>query len=622
MSQLNPFQMLRLEHLAPSPTNPRKHFEPDALADLASTIREHGVIEPIIVRFWPDDYDTPEGRAERPLYEIIAGERRYRASQLAEQAEIPALVRHLDTRQVLEIQIIENLQRRGVNELEEAEGYDLMMRSFGYTADQLAEKVGKSRAYIYGRLKLTALCTGARKAFHKGKLDASRALLIARIPGAHLQARALAEIVAGWGGQPMAYREAARHIQTRYMLRLKSAPFPLDDGALVPFTGVCTECPKRAGNAPLLFQDVEDPDTCTDPDCFAGKKRAWAAQRAESARSIGGTVIEGDQAKQLLASGSYRIKGYLRLDERDYDATPPSPFGADKDQDVDDDDARANGAFCTRRHFANELVLPLVTIIDPRDGDLIEVVKEDEYRQAMVAAGLHRHPIEQQAQNADHEAERKAEQKYRITLFDAIRQECRIEINGTRRPALQRPADLALVARQFWARIGFDAQVRLAKLRIQPGEKMDNHARVRALNDALDDFAPGELVAFLLELALVGTLDLPGYVDNIATPAPLLDTARSFGLDPDAIRAGKDGKAKPAPQGTAAIALTGHAITPPFAAAYRHPNNPDCVWSGRGRKPAWVVTWIEQGGALADLLNPELAAARCPKTLDMLETTP
>lgn len=555
MSQLNPFQMLNLEHLAPSPTNPRKHFDPDALADLAATIREHGVIEPIIVRFWPADYDTPEGRADRPLYEIIAGERRYRASLLAEHAEIPALVRHLDTRQVLEIQIIENLQRRGVNELEEAEGYDLMMRDFGYTADQLAEKVGKSRAYIYGRLKLTALCSDARKAFHEGKLDASRALLIARIPGAHLQARALAEITAGWNG-PMAYREAARHIQSRYMLRLKSAPFPLDDGGLVPFTGVCIECPKRAGNAPLLFQDVEDPDTCTDPDCFAAKKRGWAAQRAESARSIGGTVIEGKDAEALLASGSYRIKGYLRVDERDYEAAATSLLGDDDDGADDGDDIRADGAPRTRRHFTNHLVLPVTTIIDPRDGDLIEVVKEDDYRQAMIAAGLHAHTIAQQAQTADREAERKAEQKYRATLFEAIRHECRLEINSSRRPALQRPDDLALVARQFWARIGFDAQVRLAKIHVSPGEKMDNHERVRALNTALDGYAPGELVAFLLELALVGTLDLPGYVDNIATPAPLLDTARSFGLEPDAIRAGRDGKAKPAQEGAAAITLT------------------------------------------------------------------
>ena len=617
MTQLNPFQMLRLEHLAPSPTNPRKHFEPDALADLAATISEHGVIEPIIVRFWPDEYDTPAGRDDRPLYEIIAGERRYRASQLAEQANIPALVRHLDTRQVLEIQIIENLQRRGVNELEEAEGYDLMMRDFGYTADQLAEKVGKSRAYIYGRLKLTALCEAARQAFREGKLDASRALLIARIPGAHLQAKATEEITTGWNG-PMAYREAARHIQTRYMLRLKSAPFPLDDGALVPYTGVCTACPKRAGNAPLLFQDVEDPDTCTDPDCFAGKRGAWAAQRAESARSIGGTVIEGNDAVKLLAGGSYRIKGYLRLDERDYDATPPSLTGDDPDSE-DEDDARADGAPRLRRDYANQLVLPVVTIIDPRDGELIEVLKEDDYRQAMVSAGLHRHPIEQQGQNADHEAERKVEQKYRAKLFEAIRQECRIEINGSRRPGLQRPEDLALVVRQFWARIGFDAQVRLAKMHIQPGDKMDNHERVRALDRALYGFAPGELVSFLLELALVGTLDLPAYVDNIATPAPLIDTARSFGLDPDAIRAGKDGKAQPAPEGAAAIALTGRALTRPSAVAYRHPQNADLAWSGRGRKPAWVEHWIEQGGTLADLAA-EGQAARCPKTMDMLET--
>jgi ParB/RepB/Spo0J family partition protein len=619
MTQLNPFQMLRLEHLAPSPTNPRKHFESAALTDLAATIREHGVIEPIIVRFWPDEYDTPAGRDDRPTYEIIAGERRYRASQLAEQANIPALVRHLDTRQVLEIQIIENLQRRGVNELEEAEGYDLMMRDFGYTADQLAEKVGKSRAYIYGRLKLTALCEAARQAFREGKLDASRALLIARIPGAHLQARATDEITTGWNG-PMAYREAARHIQTRYMLRLKSAPFPLDDGALVPYTGVCTACPKRAGNAPLLFQDVEDPDTCTDPDCFAGKKRAWAAQRAESARSIGGTVIEGKDAEKLLAQGSYRIKGYLRLDELDYDAAPSPALSNDEDEEDDGDKIRAPGApMVTRRHFANELVLPLVTIINPRDGELVEVVKEDDYRQAMVSAGLHRHPIEQQGQTADREVERKAEQKYRTTLFEAIRQECRIEINGSRRPSLQRPEDLALVARQFWARIGFDAQVRLAKLHITTPDKLDNHERVRQLDRALYDFGAGELVAFLLELALIGTLDLPGYVDNIATPAPLLDTARRFGLDPDAIRAGKDGKAQPATEGAAAIALTARALTRPGAILYRHPDNAQLAWSGRGRKPAWVEHWIEQGGTLADL-SPDAPPERCPKTVDMLET--
>lgn len=142
---LSPFAEIELQRLAPSPTNPRKTFAD--LDDLAASIREQGVMQPILVRLWPDDYPTPEGRDDRPAYEIVAGERRYRAAQLAGLDSIPALVRPLNTRQVLEAQIVENLQRRDVTELEEAEGYQLMMRDHGYTADQLAEKVGKSRSY-------------------------------------------------------------------------------------------------------------------------------------------------------------------------------------------------------------------------------------------------------------------------------------------------------------------------------------------------------------------------------------------------------------------------------------------------------------------------------------------
>ncbi|WP_415258112.1 ParB/RepB/Spo0J family partition protein [Thauera phenylacetica] len=120
------FQETALALLAPSPTNPRKHFA--ELEGLAESIKAQGVMQPILTRPWPDDYPTPEGRDRRPAYEIVAGERRYRASLLAGLATIPALVRPLTTRQVLEAQIVENLQRRDVTELEEAEGYQLMMR--------------------------------------------------------------------------------------------------------------------------------------------------------------------------------------------------------------------------------------------------------------------------------------------------------------------------------------------------------------------------------------------------------------------------------------------------------------------------------------------------------------
>ena len=166
------FQETALALLAPSPTNPRKHFA--ELEGLAESIKAQGVMQPILIRPWPDDNPTPEGRDRRPAYEIVAGERRYRASLLAGLDTIPTLVRPLTTRQVLEAQIVENLQRRDVTELEEAEGYQLMMRDHGYSADELADKVGKSRAYIYARLKLTALCAEARQFYRDGKLDASR----------------------------------------------------------------------------------------------------------------------------------------------------------------------------------------------------------------------------------------------------------------------------------------------------------------------------------------------------------------------------------------------------------------------------------------------------------------
>ncbi|MBP7639213.1 MAG: ParB/RepB/Spo0J family partition protein [Thauera sp.] len=289
---ISPYAEVALDALAPSPTNPRKTFAD--LEDLAASIREQGVMQPILTRLWPDHYPTPEGRDSRPLYEIVAGERRYRASLLAGLATIPALVRPLTTRQVLEAQIVENLQRRDVTELEEAEGYQLMMRDHGYSADDLADKVGKSRAYIYARLKLTALCLEARQFYRDGKLDASRALLIARIPVPALQVQAAKEIIReGHFEGPMSARQAAAHIQHRYMLDLAKAPFGRDAHYVITVEAslagkgplglvTCVECPKRTGNDPEAYPGIH-PDVCTDPNCYADKRAAHLAQAAARA---------------------------------------------------------------------------------------------------------------------------------------------------------------------------------------------------------------------------------------------------------------------------------------------------------------------------------------------------
>lgn len=601
MSQLNPFQLLRLEHLAPSPTNPRKHFEPDALTDLATTIRAHGVIEPIIVRTWPDEYDTPADRDERPLYEIIAGERRYRASLLTELEDIPALVRHLDTRQVLEIQIIENLQRRGVNELEEAEGYDLMMRSYGYTADQLAEKVGKSRAYIYGRLKLTALCEAARQAFREGKLDASRALLVARIPGAKLQQQALKEIAEGYGG-PMPYREAARHIQNRYMLKLKEAPFETADAFLLVTAGACTTCPQRAGNSPELFPDV-DADVCTDPQCYADKKANHVLKQAEAERALGHKVILGKAAEKIAPHGFYSSTAgdYVLLDEK-------GTYG---------------DAYITARKALKGADVPIVMIEDARRGRLVAAAAKKDVNDALKAAGLRVGSGNRSAAQIEEDQARKKEAASRRAIFDAIRRETRLMLNGSTRPALQRAEDLALVARQLWARTGFDAQTRLAKIYIRPDEKLDNHERVRALNAQIDDFNAAQLIQFLFDLALVGTLDVPSYCSDISTPAPLANTAASFGLDIDAIRAAaiaeKPAKAKTSPPAAPEKSPSTPEQAPPggeggarkdkaTVVTYRHPTNAEMSWSGRGKKPEWVANYPATGGRLEELSTANQAA--------------
>ena len=143
-------QAVGVHTLASSPTNPRKTFGPAQMAELVQSVREHGILTPILVRCWPASLAWTG--ADMPFFEVVAGERRFRAARVAGLTLMPALVRDLSDAQVLEIQVIENLQRADLHPLEEADGYQHMMASHGYTADMIAAKIGKSRSYIFGRL--------------------------------------------------------------------------------------------------------------------------------------------------------------------------------------------------------------------------------------------------------------------------------------------------------------------------------------------------------------------------------------------------------------------------------------------------------------------------------------
>ena len=156
---------------------PRRRFDDDGLRALADSIREKGVLQPLLVRRRPDDANG---------YEIIAGERRWRAAQLAQLHEIPVIVKDLDDRAALEIALVENIQRADLTALEEAEGYRRLLAEFGHTQEALAKAVGKSRSHVANMMRLLALPEPVKQLLDSGELSAghARALLNAADPAA------------------------------------------------------------------------------------------------------------------------------------------------------------------------------------------------------------------------------------------------------------------------------------------------------------------------------------------------------------------------------------------------------------------------------------------------------
>jgi ParB family chromosome partitioning protein len=167
--------LIPVDRISPNPNQPRRIFTEDALNDLTASIRQRGVIQPLILRRDPRD---AEG------YEIVAGERRWRAAQRAKLHKVPAIIRDLDDTEVLEVAIIENIQRADLNAVEEAAGYRQLMDRFGHTQEKLAEALGKSRSHIANLLRLLTLPEPVLDMLRDGKISAghARALVTAHDP--------------------------------------------------------------------------------------------------------------------------------------------------------------------------------------------------------------------------------------------------------------------------------------------------------------------------------------------------------------------------------------------------------------------------------------------------------
>jgi ParB family chromosome partitioning protein len=173
---------LPIAFLRPNKLQPRKRFAPDDLNDLAESVKEKGVLQPILVR---------PIKGELNAYEIVAGERRWRAAQMAKLHDVPVVVREMGDSESLEIAIIENVQRADLNAIEEAAAYSELMERFQYTQDRVSKEVGKSRSHIANTLRLLTLPEPVRALVREGKLTAGHARTLIGLPDAEERARAI-----------------------------------------------------------------------------------------------------------------------------------------------------------------------------------------------------------------------------------------------------------------------------------------------------------------------------------------------------------------------------------------------------------------------------------------------
>ena len=254
-------QEIPLAQLRESPLNTRKTFDPAKLKELADSIREKGILTPLLVR--------PRHDTDAPLWEILAGARRFRAAKLVNLTEVRCVVNEVDDTAALEIITMENLQREDLSALEEAQGFKALLDLGKYTVEELAKRLGKSPSYVYQRVKLTELTPVAAKALTERKITPGHAILIARLePG--IQAEAVKEIKAPYNDGEMSVRSLDDWIT--YTVREKKRQEELKKNPPPPLSA------SSSSSSPYERSPAEK--------ARERKRRALAAARIEAMRQI------------------------------------------------------------------------------------------------------------------------------------------------------------------------------------------------------------------------------------------------------------------------------------------------------------------------------------------------
>lgn len=313
-----------LYQIEPSPLNPRKHFDTASLEELAASIAAEGVLQPILVREIDDTVDGPYQR-----YEIVAGERRYRASIIAGLASIPAIIRILTDEEALEIMITENLQRQDIHPMEEAAGFQQIIQYGHMDIRELAARVGKSPSFVAHRLKLCQLIQEIQEHFFRGLILVKDALTISQLAAAD-QHDFYEENLLGNNNE----YELSDYDIRKYRNRLDTAPFDITDESLLKGKPSCTVCPYNSASS-VLFADTTERAICNDSTCYRAKCDQAYKLHLEQAIADPGVVLitgqryRGDQidksARELVATsdkvvlyGAYQEIPMPELPDREY----------------------------------------------------------------------------------------------------------------------------------------------------------------------------------------------------------------------------------------------------------------------------------------------------------------
>ena len=632
---MDEIRQIPLTALHESPFNPRKTYPEHELLELAESIKSQGIMQPIVARIQPEEVNK-HGHFE---YELIFGHRRLRAAWLAALESAPVIVRTMTDKQAAIARMHENMKRQDVTALEEADGYVHLRDAHRMTAEQIGAAVGKTKSYVYARLKLAAAAPEVRDAVTTRGMSPEIALLIGRLPHFDMQRLALKSVLLPQPyGAPAdeperwaSVRDTKLKLKRLFENDVDVAQFDIADDGLIESAGACTSCPKRAGNMESLAE-ILDSGICTDSTCYTEKQAAFVWLKTDQMREAGHRVVEGEEASELMPYSGW-MHDHRSIDER-----------------LNGHSVGEGGTL--RDVLAQEGAPQLKTtvVVDPHNGRVIEALTSEEISElhAFVRARFGETPREASPAEIKRQQERDARDA-RIAALPPAQRACMDMdvLRDVRRAVLMAMVDAPRSVDELRCMVMRELDMGDSDLGVA-GETVGLRALLEAQEEtAGDDFDPQAFAKqwvreqatpqqLSLIVAMMGVEDALSWTyrlnDNVEQTQHMVALAKSYGIDPaDFLLPEEEDpeveEIEPSTPSTAARAQEGgegHAAgvdgESPAGAAAAPAKKPKPI-----KKAAKVkIAKVEAGSAGDDQKDEpaDAGAARDPNTSDMFDKHP